>query len=567
MATYGAGATESLPSANGDRINNTNITAYTTEHSGPRFLIIGAGARGHAYARAVTESTNGIIAAVAEPIASKREALGRKYIWKDDGPSIGQHFETWQDFVRYSRNRSELQFNGVEVLPAIDGVFICVLDELHAEVILGLQECHLHIMCEKPLATTLKDCLTIYQSLQPLGASPKKIFSIGHVLRYSPHNMLLRKLLLEDNAIGEILSIEHTEPVGWWHFSHSYVRGNWRKESTTAPSLLTKSCHDIDFLLWLLCSPSPGSTDRPHLPSHIFSAGTLVHFKPSNKPTLAGSATNCLSCPAESECIYSARKIYQEQHLSKGNAGWPVHIVDPGIEDCLAQHGQATAAAKLRARLAEDYDDLTPQKDIDSRPWFGRCVYESANDVCDDQVVTITWEEDPLSTLSSWKGSSTLPNRSKGRGAKTATFHMIAFTEAQCERRGRVYGSKGEICYDSKEIRVYDFASKSSKTYNPKQMGGGHGGGDAGLARQYVLAVEAVMNGEIGVQEAQNKFIGCSLEEVIRSHGMVFAAEEARRERRVVDWQKWWIEHVENEMVRHPIENGKGTIQDPGIEW
>ena len=42
----------------------------------------------------------------------------------------------------------------------------------------------------------------------------------------------------------------------------------------------------------------------------------------------------------------------------------------------------------------------------------------------------------------------------KGRGAKIATFHMVAQTEKQCERRGRVYGSRGEIEYDGTMIRV-----------------------------------------------------------------------------------------------------------------
>ena len=537
---------ETLPSSN---IPKSEMAKSMTLKPRPHFLIIGAGARGHAYARAVTESTNGVIAAVAEPIDSKRETFGRMYIWRDSEPRIGQHFKTWQDFVTFERQRREINSNENKDLPTIDGVFICVLDELHVEVILGLQELDLHIMCEKPLATRLKDCLKIYRSIQPPNASsPKKVFSIGHVLRYSPHNIMLRELLLEDSAIGEILSIEHTEPVGWWHFSHSYVRGNWRKESTTAPSLLTKSCHDIDFLLWILCSPAPSSQGPPHLPSYISSTGSLVHFKPSNKPLLAGSATNCLSCPAEKDCIYSAWSIYHDQHLSKGNAGWPVHIVDPEIEDCLAQHGQVTASDKLRQRLVEDYDSTTPQKDIDSRPWFGRCVYESSNDVCDDQVVTVTWEDDPLAASTS-NGDDSMQTRIKGRGAKTATMHMIAFTEAQCERRGRVYGSKGEITYDSQSIRVYDFASKTSKTYHPKQMGGGHGGGDDGLARQYVLAVEAVKNGEMSVEEAQSEFVGCSLEEVIRSHAMVFAAEEARRKRRVVDWPDWWQKNVESTIL------------------
>jgi predicted dehydrogenase len=50
------------------------------------------------------------------------------------------------------------------------------------------------------------------------------VFGICHVLRYSPHNMMLRHLVLNEEVIGDVLSIEHVEPVGWWHFSHSYVR-------------------------------------------------------------------------------------------------------------------------------------------------------------------------------------------------------------------------------------------------------------------------------------------------------------------------------------------------------
>lgn len=543
--------TKQFKSAHGTKVDimasrNTNIRDITlqtqsSDSKRPRFLIVGAGARGTAYARAVSESTDGCIAAVADPVLFKRQSLGRKYVWGAGDPQDGQAFTDWQNFVQCEHARRARERRGEQVAPGIDGVFVCVLDEMHAEIVLGLQDLNLHIMCEKPLATTLNDCLKIYRSLKPSDLAPaKNIFSIGHVLRYSPHNMLLRKLLLEDEVIGDIISIEHTEPVGWWHFSHSYVRGNWRKESMTAPSLLTKSCHDIDLLLWLLCSPA-SSEDPPHLPSLVSSTGALTHFKPSRKPALAGKATNCLSCPAEPECIYSAKKIYQDDHLSKGNAGWPVHIVDPEIEDCLAQEGPGAAEAKLRERLAEDYGSSTRQEEIDRRPWFGRCVYECDNDVCDDQVVTMTWEDDPLPESTPDESPR---QRLKGRGAKTATLHMIAFTEAQCERRGRIYGSRGEISYNSKEIRVYDFATKEAQTHHPHQAGGGHGGGDHGLARSYVKAVDAVKNEGMEVDEAQSLHMGCTLEDIIRSHAMVFAAEEARRERKVIVWNAWWERNI-----------------------
>ncbi len=256
---------------------------------------------------------------------------------------------------------------------------------------------------------------------------------------------------------------------------------------------------------------------------------------------MAGDATNCLSCPAERACIYSAKKIYEENRLAKGKAGWPVHIVDPEIEDLMVNGQKDAAVQRLNERLAENYNNHTPQAEVDRRPWFGRCVYESDNDVCDDQVVTMTWEDDPLPA----DCNSDMATRLKGRGAKTATFHMIAFTEKRCERRGRVYGSKGEMDYDSKTIKVYDFGSKQTQTHHPPEPGGGHGGGDAGLAEQYVKAVDAVQNQKMSVQEAQRMHIGCTLGEVIRSHAMVFAAEEARKQRKVVDWAEWWHVNVE----------------------
>ena len=190
-----------------------------------RLLIIGAGSRGGAYARAVTESTPAIIASVVEPIPFKREALGKKYIWANGPKQEDQEFNDWKDFIRYETTRRRRQEAGERVLPGFDGVFVCVLDEMHAEIITALAPLGLHIMSEKPLATTLSDCLKIYKSLTtaPSG-KPEAIFSIGHVLRYSPHNMLLRKLLRDEEAIGDVISIEHVEPVGWWHFSHSYVR-------------------------------------------------------------------------------------------------------------------------------------------------------------------------------------------------------------------------------------------------------------------------------------------------------------------------------------------------------
>jgi predicted dehydrogenase len=544
----------------------TALPPPTAKTVKPRLLIIGAGSRGQAYARAALDSGLAVVSCVAEPNAHKRRTFGAKYIWGSGNPKTHTDYCSWQDFIvaETQRRQKKAQVNesqdGFDDNGGIDAVFVCVSDRQHVEVLLALAPLHLHVMSEKPLATTLQDCLKIQHALQ--SQPVERVFAIGHVLRYSPHNMLLRHLVREQNIIGEILSIEHTEPVGWWHFSHSYVRGNWRKESTSAPSLLTKCCHDIDFLLWMLCSPSDptdiSDKSKPHLPARIISMGSLKQFRKAQKPRAAGSATNCLSCPIESTCQYSAWKIYHERHLAKGITIWPVDIVNPDLESILTMSGAEAAEKVLLQTLSEDYEAKTTSiSDIEDRAWYGRCVWESDNDVCDDQFVTIEWDDDEGDKSSPANHNNPDQSSTQQRGPKTASLHMIAQTLSQCERRGRIYGTKGEISYDSKTITLHRFnpspspfssssspAEQETELFHPHiPTNSHHGGGDAGLTKQFLRAVISVEKGEMSVDAAQREFLGCSLEEVIRSHAVVFAAEEARRCRKAVDFGGWWEEN------------------------
>lgn len=554
----------------------------------PRLAVIGAGSRGQAYANAVYRVTSGQVVAVAEPHAFKRAQFGRNYIWgrrrgtataaassspSSSSPSMsssspsssssssqGEEFASWTEFVEYERTRRQREAAGEEgVPPGVDGVFVCVLDEMHREVVVALAQLGgLHIMCEKPLATRLDDCVEMYRALRDNKDANGEtcVFSIGHVLRYSPHNVELRRLLLEERVIGDVLSVVHTEPVGWWHFTHSYVRGNWRREDTTAPSLLTKSCHDVDVLLWLLCSPvkyeAGGEKAVPHLPSTVSSSGRLQYFKKSRKPVGAGNATNCLQCPVEKTCKYSAKSVYMGDRpypgLDTGNTSWPVSIVLPEIEDLGAGiKGQQA----LMAKLGEDYGPDVPDSEVEKRNWFGRCVFESDNDVADEQVVTITWDDDPLPASKDSKELDPMADRMGSRGAKQATFHMVAQTTRQCERFTRIYGVNGEIYADSYNITVEDFGTGKKTTHTPHMESKGHGGGDLGLARQFVEAIDLVKNRRDEgwtADRAQKEVIRCTLDETIRSHAMVFCAEEAKRERKVVDWAEWWGRQVEGKL-------------------
>jgi len=95
----------------------------------------------------------------------------------------------------------------------------------------------------QPMATSISECISIVKSVK----ENEVIFGIGHVLRYSPYNVAIKEII-QSGILGEIVNIQHIEPVGREHFSHSYVRGNWRNKKDATFSLMAKSCHDIDII-------------------------------------------------------------------------------------------------------------------------------------------------------------------------------------------------------------------------------------------------------------------------------------------------------------------------------
>jgi predicted dehydrogenase len=173
------------------------------------------------------------------------------------------------------------------------------------------------------------------------------MLAVCHVLRYTPYTKVL-KSLIDDGRIGDVVSIQHLEPVGWWHQAHSFVRGAWRDTASSSPMLLAKSCHDIDWLLYVAGSPA----------RRVSSFGGLAHFKPSSKP--AGAADRCLDCAVEPDCPYSAPRIYRD-----AGPGWPVSVV-------LSSYADLDEALRLGP--------------------YGECVYNGQNDVVDHQVVTMELE-------------------------------------------------------------------------------------------------------------------------------------------------------------------------------
>ncbi|XP_018408140.1 PREDICTED: uncharacterized protein LOC108783928 [Nanorana parkeri] len=321
-------------------------------------IIVGAGSRGFVYSfYAVNFPKRMKVVGVADPRSCVRDQVKKYHEIDDDN-----FFEDWKEAAEREK--------------FADAVIITTPDRLHKEPAIAFAKKGYHILLEKPMAVTPEDCCEIVSTCKENGV----MLAVGHVLRYHPVSIQIKELI-DSGVIGDIVHIQHLEPVGFWHFAHSFVRGNWRNESESTFSLLAKSCHDIDLICYWMGKQRCVK---------VSSFGALSHFTKENKPS--GASSRCLDCAVENSCPYSAKKIY----LNKGHFGWPVSVV--------CSNG------------VYDIESLTEA--LRTGP-YGRCVYDCDNDVCTNQVVNMEFE-----------------------GGKTAAFTMMGFTYALGVRNTTIFGTK-----------------------------------------------------------------------------------------------------------------------------
>lgn len=183
--------------------------------------------------------------------------------------------------------------------PGLDWVWISSWNCDHARHAIAACQAGLHVFCEKPLATTLDDAIAIRDAVKAAGT----MFSLGLVLRHSPHYQAIRDIL-DAGEIGQPLSLECNEIL---HFDHGgYIHGDWRRlQALAGPHCLEKCCHDIDILHWLLGG----------LPERVASFGGCNFFTPDNLHHAARIGQNDAARPAyqtwdhtEAHCPFTSNK-------------------------------------------------------------------------------------------------------------------------------------------------------------------------------------------------------------------------------------------------------------------
>lgn len=412
--------------------------------------IVGAGKRGEAYAAyAKTHPDQLQVVAVAEPRPLLRERLAKEYSIPPESC-----FDGYESFAQQPK--------------LADAVAICTQDRQHLQPVELLAPKGYAILLEKPMSPDPEECEKIIACVKQHG----NLFAVCHVLLYTELTQKLRALL-DAGTIGEIVSVQHLEPVAWWHQAHSFVRGNWRNETESSFMLLAKSCHDIDWLRHII---------NRHC-KRVTSFGSLRHFKASEKP--AGASDRCWTCPdaVESQCPYSAKRIYHAHFNRDATTDYLNDVITDGVG----------TRESVETALREGP--------------YGRCVYACDNDVVDNQTVMLEYE-----------------------GPVTATFTMTAFTPT-IHRTTRIFGTRGFIETDFVKIKAFDFLTEKETVHDTSvasdsaTAASGHGGGDYHIMKAFVKAVAT----------GDTSDLHSGPDATLESHRTVFAAERARKSGTIVE--------------------------------
>jgi predicted dehydrogenase len=330
-------------------------------------LLLGAGDRGQTYARWIKRHPDRLrLLAIAEPRPAPRNRLAAEH-----GLPPHACFADWRE--------------ALDAGVGADGIIIALQDQLHREATTRSLSTGAHVLLEKPIAVTRDDVLAIAAAADEAAANGGSL-TVCHVLRYSSLFGAVKRVI-DHGLIGTVQSIFLAENVSYYHFAHSFVRGNWRRSDESSPLILAKSCHDLDILCWLADAA----------PEWVASTAGRGFFTEDNAPDDAPN--RCTDgCPVAAGCAYEAVSTYLR--------GVPLKTVVGRTRGPLAaaarfslRHPRVAARLPFLSHYAVwtewptriITDDLTEsgiRHALETGP-YGRCVFRCDNDQPDHQDTVI----------------------------------------------------------------------------------------------------------------------------------------------------------------------------------
>lgn len=133
-----------------------------------------------------------------------------------------------------------------EVFSVVDAVCICTPNKFHAEISIAAMEAGVHVLCEKPMALSAKECEAMIVASQ----KADKVLAIAYHYRFMKESQAAQKVMSEVGTplVVRVQALRRRKVPGWGVFTNKDLQGGG--------SLIDFGCHLLDLALWLMGNPN-----------------------------------------------------------------------------------------------------------------------------------------------------------------------------------------------------------------------------------------------------------------------------------------------------------------------
>lgn len=186
-----------------------------------KFAIVGCGRIAQRHAEHI--SKRGQLVAVCDVVEDKAQQLATTYGAKT--------YTSYTDMLAHE--------------PSIDVIAVCSPNGLHAQHAIDGLKAGFHVLCEKPMGLSVKECGEMMQTAE---RSNKRLFAIKQN-RYNPPVAAVKEII-EAGKLGKVLSVQLS---CFWNRNTDYYANSWKgTKNLDGGTLFTQFSHFIDLLYWLI---------------------------------------------------------------------------------------------------------------------------------------------------------------------------------------------------------------------------------------------------------------------------------------------------------------------------
>ncbi|RRJ30097.1 Gfo/Idh/MocA family protein [Halocatena pleomorpha] len=257
---------------------------------------------------------------------------------------------------------------------SLDAVAIATPNGLHYEQTVAALERDLHVLCEKPLATTVEDARDLYQREQ----RTDRVVMLGYQRHLNPAFISAHERWAAGDAEPTFITGEITHD---WR-SYYETMDDWRMdpELSGGGHLLNVGSHIIDAILWVT-GLEPTHVDAAvvfHDDNQVFDTQSSITIEFDNNAVASVSDTGVVACTREHIHIWDDNgAVYLDGREWNERTGYTIDAEGTEHDRALDYHGRQTKAEAFTEAVQEGTTPPITVRDAFETTVVTMAAYES----------------------------------------------------------------------------------------------------------------------------------------------------------------------------------------------